>query len=87
MNKRYTKPLTAEELAALPDEAVDTSDIPPLDEAFWRNAKVVMPGPGKRQVTLRIDADVLDWFKSGGRGWQTRINAVLKAYAEAQGEG
>jgi len=86
MNKRYTKPLSPEELAALPDKAVDTSDIPPLDAAFWQNARVVMPG-GKRQVTLRLDAEVLDRFKAGGRGWQTRINAVLRAYVEARREG
>jgi len=87
MNKRYTEPLSPEELAALPDEAVDTSDIPPLDAAFWRDARVVMPGAGKRQVTLRLDAEVLDRFKAGGRGWQTRINAVLRAFVEAQREG
>lgn len=87
MTKRYTEPLSAGDLAALPDEAVDTSDIPPLGPAFWRNARVVMPGEGKRQVTLRLDAEVLDRFKAGGRGWQTRINAVLRAYVEAQREG
>jgi uncharacterized protein (DUF4415 family) len=87
MTKPHDKPLSAGELAALPDEAVDTSDIPPLDAAFWRNAGVAMPGAGKRQVTLRLDAEVLDRFKAGGRGWQTRINAVLKAYVEAQREG
>jgi uncharacterized protein (DUF4415 family) len=87
MNKRYTKPLSPEELAALPDAAVDTSDIPPLDEAFWRNARVAMRGAGKRQVTLRLDAEVLEKFKAGGRGWQTRINAVLRAYVEARQEG
>ncbi len=87
MTKRYDRPLTPQELAALPDEAVDTSDIPPLGEAFWRNARIAMPGEGKQQMTLRLDAEVLDWFKAGGKGWQTRINAVLKAYVEAQREG
>ena len=58
MNKRCDKPLSPEELAALPDEAVDTSDIPALDAAFWKNASVMMPGGGKRQLTLRLDQDV-----------------------------
>lgn len=40
----------------------------------------------KKSVSLRLDADVLDWFKSQGRGWQTRMNAVLKAYMEARAQ-
>jgi uncharacterized protein (DUF4415 family) len=40
--------------------------------------------PGKRQVTLRIDADVLEWFRSRGKGYQSRMNAVLRAYVETQ---
>ncbi len=87
MKKPYDKPLTPEELAALPDAAVDTSDIPALDAAFWTNARVVMPGAGKRQLTLRLDAEVLDWFRSQGKGYQTRMNAVLRSYVEAQREG
>ena len=86
MNKRYTNPLLPEELAAMPDAAVDTSDIAPLNAAFWQNARVVMPS-GKRPVTLRLDAEVLGRFEAGGRGWQTRINAVLRAYVEARREG
>jgi hypothetical protein len=43
MQKQYDKPLSPEELAALPDAAVDTSDIPALDQAFWNNARVVIP--------------------------------------------
>ena len=47
-----------------------------------------MPGEGKRQLTLRLDAEVLDWFKAEGKGgYQTRINAVLRAFVEAQREG
>ena len=51
---------------------------------FWNTAKVVMPSPGKTSVHLRLDTDVLDWFKSLGRGHLTRMNAVLKSYVEAQ---
>ncbi|MCH8953607.1 MAG: BrnA antitoxin family protein [Proteobacteria bacterium] len=83
MKKQYDKPLSPEELAALPDAAIDTSDIPPLDRTFWNNARVVMPGQGKRQLTVRFDGDMLDWFKAQGKGYQTRMNAVLRSYYEA----
>jgi len=52
------------------------------DEAFWAKAKLVMPRP-KKTVTMRLDADLLDWFRSNP-GYQTRINAVLRAYMNAQ---
>jgi uncharacterized protein (DUF4415 family) len=54
-----------------------------LDAAFWRRARVVVP-PGKKSVHLRVDADVLAWFKAQGRGYLTRMNAVLRSYMEAQ---
>jgi uncharacterized protein (DUF4415 family) len=54
----------------------------PTDEAFWAAAKVVLPRP-KKTVTMRLDADLLDWFRAT-RGYQTRINAVLRAYMNAQ---
>ncbi len=57
-------------------------DISPTDEAFWAKAKVVIPRP-KKTVTMRLDADLLDWFR-GNRGYQTRINAILRAYMNAQ---
>ena len=63
--------------------AVSDPDAQPTDEAFWEDAQVVMPQP-KRAISLRIDDDVLEWFKSQGRGYQTRMNAVLRAYMEAQ---
>jgi uncharacterized protein (DUF4415 family) len=53
-----------------------------LEEDFWRNARVVVP-PGKKSVHLRVDADVLAWFKAQGRGYLTRMNAVLRSYMEA----
>jgi uncharacterized protein (DUF4415 family) len=52
------------------------------DEEFWKNAKVVMPAP-KEIVTMRLDADLLRWFRQQ-RGYQTRINAILRAYMNAQ---
>jgi uncharacterized protein (DUF4415 family) len=84
MKKRYDRELTAEELAAIPDEDIDFSDIPELTEDFWANATVHWPDQPKQQVTVRLDADLLDWFKSQGKGYQTRINAVLRTYYESQ---
>ncbi len=52
------------------------------DEAFWVKAKLVMPR-SKKTVTMRLDADLLDWFRSNP-GYQTRINAILRAYMNAQ---
>ncbi len=70
-------------LATLPDDRIDTSDIPELDEAFFREAHLRLP-KGKQLVSLRIDRDVLDWFKRQGKGYQSKINAVLRAYVRAQ---
>lgn len=67
------------------DEDIDYSDIPEVDAAFFETARVVVP-PGKKQVTVRLDNDVLTWLKSQGRGYQTRINAILRAYYEAHAE-
>ena len=54
-----------------------------LDDDFWRQGKIVAP-PAKTSVHLRLDSDVLAWFKAQGRGHLTRMNAVLRAYMEAQ---
>ena len=64
------------------DQDIDYSDIPELDEDFFKKARVVVP-PGKKQLTLRLDADVLAWMKAQGKGYQSRINAILRAYYEA----
>ena len=63
--------------------AASDADAQPTDEEFWANAEVTMPQP-KRAISLRVDSDVLEWFKSYGKGYQTRMNAVLRAYMEAQ---
>ena len=78
-------PARSEELRkrAEADQNIDYSDIPELDEAFFRSARLVEPSP-KEQVTMRIDADVLEWFRARGKGYQTRMNAVLKAYVLAR---
>ncbi len=60
----------------------DDPDAHPTDAAFWQTAKIVMPCP-KSTITIRIDKDVLNWLKKQGRGYQTRINAILRAYMDA----
>lgn len=80
---KYTKPLAPHEVAGLPDGEIDFSDIPELDEAFWQNAELVLP-PTKERITLRLDREVLDYFRRSGSGYQTRINAVLRAYVQMQ---
>lgn len=72
-----------EALANLPDEEIDTSDIPEILE--WSGAKrALLYRPVKQQITLRLDADVLAWFRANapsGRGYQTEINRVLREHA------
>ena len=72
-----------QELAARTDNQIDYSDIPELGEVFWKNAKVVHPRGSKEQLTIRFDADVVEWFKAKGKGYQTHMNAVLRAYVDA----
>lgn len=54
-----------------------------LEPGFWENARVVMPPPGKSSIHLRVDTDVLQWFKAQGRGHLSRMNAVLRSFMEA----
>lgn len=69
-------------IAALQDEKIDLSESPELDGAFFKEA-VVWPAQ-KKQITLRLDPEVLDFFKSQGKGYQTAINRVLRRYVDAQ---
>jgi uncharacterized protein (DUF4415 family) len=72
-------------LAALPDEQIDTSDIPEVID--WSNAeRGKFYRPLKQQVTLRIDADVLEWFKSQGGKYQTELNRVLRNHMQRGGK-
>ena len=79
--------LTAEQkarldaVAAMPDERIDYTDAPHLPDAVWLKA-TELPDV-KQQITLRLDADVLDFFRHTGKRYQTRINAVLRSYVEA----
>jgi uncharacterized protein (DUF4415 family) len=66
-------------LAAMPDELIDYSDIPPLDESFWKNAiRNPYYKPVKKQLTVRLDADLIAWLRNTGKGYQTRINSILR---------
>jgi uncharacterized protein (DUF4415 family) len=94
MNKKFVRhdvdlanlpPLTGKqkaELAALatrPDSEINYSDIPPLTEDFWKNAvRGRFYKPTKTSTTVRIDTDVLAWLKAQGKGYQSRINAILR---------
>jgi uncharacterized protein (DUF4415 family) len=80
-SRRLTAAEAAElqELAALPEHEIDTSEIPSLSDAFWRNAvRNPFYRPVKKQLTVRLDADVLAWLRLAGRGYQTKLNAILR---------
>ena len=96
MSKRRTSTISRpktdwDQVDALTDEQVRGAieadpDAHPTDENFWTTAKVVMPRP-KETITIRLDADVLEWFRGRGKGYQTRINAILRSYIRARGDG
>ncbi len=67
-------------LSEMPDETIDYSDIPPLPDDFFVNTKRFdeLYRPNKTQVTVRLDADVLAWLKKDGKGYQTRLNNILR---------
>ena len=84
MTDKPMKTVSLDDLAALPDRTrPDAPEGPSLGPDFWKTAKVVFPDGPKERLTVRFDRDVVAWFKSQGRGYQTRMNAVLKAYVEA----
>ena len=73
---------------ALTDEEIEAAvasdpDAALLEDFDWENARVVYPN-SKKAISFRVDRDILDWFRKSGRGYQTRMNAVLRAYVEAQ---
>jgi uncharacterized protein (DUF4415 family) len=90
MRKGHSKPLTPEQraeldvLAALPEDHIDTRDMPEV--SGWSGARRgVLYRPLKRQITLRLDADLIEWFKTRRRkseGYQTNINRALREYVE-----
>jgi uncharacterized protein (DUF4415 family) len=79
------KPLTAKQqrelasLAALPDDQIDTTDLPELPPGAWKNtARGLFYRPFKQAVSLRLDSDIVAWLKKQGRGYQTRANRILR---------
>lgn len=73
-----------DEIEAIADKDIDTSDIPEMGEEFFETAKLLMPVAAKKTaISMRVDEDVLNWFKAQGKGHLTRMNAVLRAYVQA----
>ena len=79
------KALAAEtaRLAKRRDADIDYSDIPETDAAFWAKAELTPPA-GKSMISIRLDTDVLDWYRRHARRYQTLMNAVLRSYKEAK---
>lgn len=69
-------------LESMADEEIDCSDIPPLPDSFFEHAKVWRSQP-KVSVTVELDADILDWFKTEGLDWREKIQTALRVYVEA----
>jgi uncharacterized protein (DUF4415 family) len=80
MEKHKISPEAIARMKAIKDEDIDFSDIPPLTEKFWKNAvRNPLYRPVKKQVTVRIDADVLEWLKNKAEtGYQSRLNQLLR---------
>ena len=70
-------------LRELRDEDIDYSDIPPLPSTGWQRVSDLIPAENKQQITLRLDADVIQFFRGTGRRYQSRINAALREYVNA----
>src|SRR3984893_8550419 len=83
LNPKEPRQLTPAEARRLDAMPIDYSDIPPLGDEFFTKATQAWP-PTKQQLTIRLDADVLRWLKTHGRGYQTRINRILRAAMESQ---
>lgn len=64
------------------DREIDYSDIPETDEDFWSNAEITFPTK-KVHLSIRLDEDIVAWFKQFGRGYQTRINSILRSYVQS----
>ena len=79
--------MTPEQIQALRelrDEDIDLSDIPEQPSTGWRRVSELIPAENKQQITLRLDAEVVAFFRATGRRYQSRINAALREYVHAQ---
>ena len=83
LDPKKPRQLTSAEARRLDSTPIDYSDIPALGNEFFTQATVPWP-PVKKQLTIRLDADVLAWLKLHGRGYQTRINRILRVVMESQ---
>ena len=83
LDPKKPRQLTPAETRRLDAGPIDYSDIPPLGDEFFTKATAAWP-PAKHQLTIRLDADVLNWLKANGRGYQTRINRILRAAMESK---
>lgn len=85
--EKFSVDMPAEErhrkLVEMADEDIDYSDIPPLDDEFWKNAEVKRPEK-KEGIYIKLTPRTLEWFRSQGRGYQAMIDSVLTAYVEHQ---
>ncbi len=79
----FDKPLSVSQISDTKDDDIDFSDIPELDDAFWRDAEVV-EADRTEQITMRVKRSVLNYFRGPGKGYQTRINRVLENYVRAR---
>lgn len=93
MNENISGPFMSEEIRKMTDHTdwdrlrrEGDYEGPPEFEIDWSRAELVIPEP-KQAISLRVDADVLEFFRAQGKGYQTRINAVLRAYMNAQKTG
>lgn len=84
-NLKNTSQADWAKIEALTDEEIDTSDIPPLDQRFFANAKLRMP-KGKVAVVVSVDEDVSEWFQAQGEESRNLMSAALRIYAEAHRE-
>ena len=73
------------EIEAIQDQDIDHSEIPEADESFWQRVELQMPQP-KKGIYIRLDTDVIDWLKSKGKGYQTRMNAMLRELMRSEKE-
>jgi uncharacterized protein (DUF4415 family) len=83
LDPKNPRRLTAAELKRLDETPIDYSDIPELDDEWFERARLER-SLVKKQLTIRLDSDVLDWVKRHGRGYQTRINRILRMVMESQ---
>ena len=74
-----------ERIEKLTDEEIDTSDIPPLNDSFFAKARLRMPAP-QVVVTVHVDVDILDWFKSQREEYESLINTALRDYVDEHKE-